>query len=184
MNTTQFGKVLRANKMKFLSTIDCLKYSGEMKLVESSTVLNLQQEYPKSKLTAHPDSVSINHPKEPTLEDFLKSVSLFGCIMYYYYICDYEHHFPAGQRSYSRDLFTFLMLILFAVSAMSIKQIDTDKLLSRDQTEEWKGWMQVMFVWYHYFHAKETYNAIRVFIAAYVWMTGFGRNLLLFNQLL
>lgn len=27
---------------------------------------------------------------------------------------------------------------------------------------------------YHYFAAKEIYNAIRIFIAAYVWMTGFG----------
>ena len=27
---------------------------------------------------------------------------------------------------------------------------------------------------YHYFAAAEIYNAIRVFIAAYVWMTGFG----------
>jgi len=52
-------------------------------------------------------------------------------------------------------------------------------LICRDQTEEWKGWMQVMFVWYHYFAAKETYNWIRVFIACYVWMTGFGQLLLL-----
>lgn len=27
---------------------------------------------------------------------------------------------------------------------------------------------------YHYFAATEIYNAIRMFIAAYVWMTGFG----------
>jgi hypothetical protein len=27
---------------------------------------------------------------------------------------------------------------------------------------------------YHYFAASEIYNAIRLFIAAYVWMTGFG----------
>ena len=27
---------------------------------------------------------------------------------------------------------------------------------------------------YHYFGASEMYNAIRVFIACYVWMTGFG----------
>jgi hypothetical protein len=46
--------------------------------------------------------------------------------------------------------------------------------LQRDQTEEWKGWMQIMFLWYHYFNAKEIYNAIRLYIAAYVWMTGFG----------
>ncbi|KAF5944012.1 hypothetical protein HYC85_018089 [Camellia sinensis] len=32
----------------------------------------------------------------------------------------------------------------------------------------------VLFLMYHYFAATEIYNAIRVFIAAYVWMTGFG----------
>jgi hypothetical protein len=46
--------------------------------------------------------------------------------------------------------------------------------LNREQTEEWKGWMQVLFLLYHYFKASELYNAIRLFIAAYVWMTGFG----------
>lgn len=30
---------------------------------------------------------------------------------------------------------------------------------------------------YHYFEAKEFYNAIRLFIAGYVWMTGFGNFL-------
>ncbi len=34
--------------------------------------------------------------------------------------------------------------------------------------------MQVLFLLYHYFEAREAYNAIRVFIAGYVWMTGFG----------
>jgi hypothetical protein len=34
--------------------------------------------------------------------------------------------------------------------------------------------VQVLFLMYHYFAATEIYNAIRVFIAAYVWMTGFG----------
>ena len=33
---------------------------------------------------------------------------------------------------------------------------------------------QVLFLLYHYFEAREIYNAIRIFIAAYVWMTGFG----------
>ena len=47
-------------------------------------------------------------------------------------------------------------------------------ILNRDQTEEWKGWMQVMFLLYHYFHVNEVYNAIRVMISCYVWMTGFG----------
>ena len=51
---------------------------------------------------------------------------------------------------------------------------DMTDVLNRDQTEEWKGWMQFMFLNYHYFHAEETYNAIRIMITCYVWMTGFG----------
>ena len=47
-------------------------------------------------------------------------------------------------------------------------------VLNRDQTEEWKGWMQFMFLLYHYYHAEEVYNSIRVMITCYVWMTGFG----------
>lgn len=51
---------------------------------------------------------------------------------------------------------------------------DKLEVLNRDQTEEWKGWMQFMFLLYHYYHAEEVYNAIRIMITCYVWMTGFG----------
>ena len=47
-------------------------------------------------------------------------------------------------------------------------------VLNRDQTEEWKGWMQYIFLLYHYYHAEEVYNSIRIMITCYVWMTGFG----------
>ena len=36
------------------------------------------------------------------------------------------------------------------------------------------GWMQFMFLLYHYYHAEDVYNAIRIMITCYVWMTGFG----------
>ena len=35
----------------------------------------------------------------------------------------------------------------------------------------------MLFLLYHYFEAREVYNAIRVFIAGYVWMTGYGNFL-------
>lgn len=95
--------------------------------------------------------------------------------MSYFYICDYAHYLPAAPRVYSRDVFIFLCLVLVLVSGFFTTRDCPGKLLNREQTEEWKGIMQVMFVWYHYFKAAETYNAIRVFIAAYVWMTGFGK---------
>jgi hypothetical protein len=56
----------------------------------------------------------------------------------------------------------------------NIQQGKSTDILNRDQTEEWKGWMQFMFLMYHYYHAEEVYNAIRIMITCYVWMTGFG----------
>jgi uncharacterized integral membrane protein len=55
------------------------------------------------------------------------------------------------------------------------------QLLSRAQTEEWKGWMQWAFIMYHYYRIYYVYNEIRVFVSAYVWMTGFG-NFLYFDK--
>ncbi|KAL9258967.1 REDUCED WALL ACETYLATION 1-like protein [Drosera capensis] len=43
-----------------------------------------------------------------------------------------------------------------------------------DRTNILSETTKVLFLMYHYFAATEIYNAIRVFIAAYVWMTGFG----------
>ncbi|XP_066269394.1 uncharacterized protein [Branchiostoma lanceolatum] len=110
----------------------------------------------------------------PSFDDLLKYLIVFGGILLYFYLCDYDHIFPRQERTYSRDLFLFLCVLLVIVAGAFTLKPCPDTTLNRDQTEEWKGWMQVMFVWYHYYAAKETYNYIRVFIASYVWMTGFG----------
>ncbi|CAI0467539.1 unnamed protein product [Linum tenue] len=109
--------------------------------------------------------------------------SEFGFLLVYFYLCDRTDVFGSSTKTYNRDLFLFLYFILIIVSAITSFTIHHDKspfsgkpilYLNRHQTEEWKGWMQVLFLMYHYFAATELYNAIRVFIAAYVWMTGFG----------
>jgi hypothetical protein len=110
-------------------------------------------------------------------------MSEFGLLLAYYYLCDRTDFFGSSKKSYNRDLFIFLYFLLIIVSAITSFTIHHDKspfsgksilYLNRHQTEEWKGWMQVLFLMYHYFAASEIYNAIRLFIAAYVWMTGFG----------
>ncbi|XP_004508116.1 protein REDUCED WALL ACETYLATION 2 isoform X1 [Cicer arietinum] len=113
----------------------------------------------------------------------LRAMSEFGLLLGYYYLCDRTDFFGSSKKSYNRDLFLFLYFLLIIVSAITSFTIHHDKspfsgksilYLNRHQTEEWKGWMQVLFLMYHYFAASEIYNAIRLFIAAYVWMTGFG----------
>ncbi|KAL3643602.1 Protein REDUCED WALL ACETYLATION 3 [Castilleja foliolosa] len=113
----------------------------------------------------------------------LRAMAEFGGILFYFYLCDRTSFFADSTKSYNRDLFIFLYGLLIIVSAMTSFKKHNDKstisgksilYLNRHQTEEWKGYMQVLFLMYHYFAATEIYNAIRIFIAAYVWMTGFG----------
>jgi len=49
------------------------------------------------------------------------------------------------EKQYSRDAFVFLFFVLVFVAFLFSIRKTTDKLLVRDQTEEWKGWMQVIF---------------------------------------
>lgn len=113
----------------------------------------------------------------------LRAMAEFGAVLMYLYICDRTNLLGESTKTYNRDLFIFLYFLLIIVCTMTSLKKHHDKsafsgksilYLNRHQTEEWKGWMQVLFLMYHYFAAMEIYNAIRVFIAAYVWMTGFG----------
>eukprot|EP00002_Diphylleia_rotans_P006202 TRINITY_DN1553_c0_g3_i1.p1 TRINITY_DN1553_c0_g3~~TRINITY_DN1553_c0_g3_i1.p1 ORF type:complete len:640 (+),score=137.91 TRINITY_DN1553_c0_g3_i1:52-1971(+) len=78
------------------------------------------------------------------------------------------------EKTADFDFFLFLMFVFFIVAFFTIRKAHSPVILNRDQTEEWKGWMQIAFLAYHYFKVKEVYNTIRILIACYVWMTGFG----------
>lgn len=109
-----------------------------------------------------------------TQDTFLLIVE-FGAILMWFFLCDRTNALWQAEKSYNRDLFAFLFVCLTAVAlGSSLQPVRTPLLLNRPQTEEWKGWMQVLFLLYHYFEAREMYNAIRIFIAGYVWMTGYG----------
>jgi len=95
-------------------------------------------------------------------------------------------------KSYHRNdnhnaLMFWAMNIAILVAALITMKHDANassrgvQLLSRAQTEEWKGWMQFAFIMYHYYRMYSVYNEIRVFVSAYVWMTGFG-NFLYFDK--
>jgi N-acetylneuraminate 9-O-acetyltransferase len=72
------------------------------------------------------------------------------------------------------DTFWCMVAMLVIACAMNVRRGKSTEVLNREQTEEWKGWMQFIFLLYHYFSAHEVYNSVRVMITSYVWMTGFG----------
>ncbi|KAK8675646.1 hypothetical protein V6N13_033711 [Hibiscus sabdariffa] len=166
--------------------------SGEATIKEDDRAVLLEGGPTRSASSKfHSSSIRKNLIRFFTMEDsfllenraILRVMAEFGAILVYFYICDRTNLLGESTKKYNRDLFLFLYALLIIVSAITSLTKHNDKsafsgkamqYLSRHQTEEWKGWMQVLFLMYHYFAAIEMYNAIRVFIAAYVWMTGFG----------
>ena len=57
-------------------------------------------------------------------------------------------HRPKVDKQYSRDVYIFLFFLLVFVAFVFTISKTKDQLLVRDQTEEWKGWMQVSNIAY------------------------------------
>ena len=139
---------------------------------------------------SRPKSSALNVKSLTSVYTLLFHSSVFGLILFYAYICEYHPPHPHADKNYDADIFFFLTFLLFVVSAFTWQKHISDEpknvpgtvaasnekteVLNRDQTEEWKGWMQFMFLLYHYYHAENVYNSIRIMITCYVWMTGFG----------
>ena len=95
---------------------------------------------------------------------------------------DLQTVFPTTEKIYSRAGYYMVLLGVLALAWTSRVKITSTTghqwtlVLNREQTEEWKGWLQLAFILYHYMGGHEgcVYYPVRVYVACYVWLTGFG----------
>ncbi|EAU93150.2 O-acetyltransferase [Coprinopsis cinerea okayama7 len=119
-------------------------------------------------LTASPGtrSVMLNATNPSNLPLLVLSGGLIAI-----YLSDRSWLWLKEHKQFDAINFTFLCLLAVGIGLASLKRADNDLgFLNRDQTDEWKGWMQRAS------KVSGIYNPIRVLVASYLFMTGYGHT--------
>ncbi|KAJ4247816.1 hypothetical protein NW762_013025 [Fusarium torreyae] len=126
-------------------------------------------------------------------------VGVFAIALLYCYLADRTHLFSKGSKEFVPKEFGLLVGICSIVGLVSFRrtkfraprlpgaenapaktEAEDAGILSRDQTEEWKGWMQAAILVYHWTGASKNlpiYIFIRLLVAAYLFQTGYGHTI-------
>ncbi|EJU01081.1 Cas1p-domain-containing protein [Dacryopinax primogenitus] len=126
----------------------------------------------------------ISKRERPLLRSFFPSgdaqhqLSIFGLSVLLCYLADRTPLWDKEQKQFDTVWFFGLLLLGLGAGVGTLKWGEKDAgFLNRDQTDEWKGWMQIIILVYHYYGGSQIsgiYNPVRVLVAAYLFMTGYG----------
>ncbi|XP_037692620.1 N-acetylneuraminate 9-O-acetyltransferase [Choloepus didactylus] len=111
------------------------------------------------------------------LEILLQSFCKLGLIMVYFYLCDRANLFMKENKFYTHSSFFVPITYILVLGIFYNENTKETKVLNREQTDEWKGWMQLVILIYHISGASTflpVYMHIRVLVAAYLFQTGYG----------
>lgn len=130
-----------------------------------------------------------------------RAFTVLALAICYCYYADRTQLFNKAQKQFSSIEFIWLCTITFALGFLSIRcsapaplhkesgratqTVQDQPLLSRYQTDEWKGWMQFIILIYHYTGASRTlwiYETVRLLVASYIFMTGFGHTVFFYRK--
>jgi len=120
----------------------------------------------------------------------MKALTVFTLIVVFCFYADRTQLFEKEHKHFTVSTFRWLSLAMAVVGAFYTSpnkltrntrsnNVNND-FLSREQTDEWKGWMQGLILAYHYTGASQTlwiYKIVRLLVASYIFMTGYGHTL-------
>jgi len=115
----------------------------------------------------------INRFGETVLE-LLRCSSVLAIVLFLCFFCEHGFYAEKAEKFYSPAMYWGCFGVMLVFSLFTVRKTSSTEFLNREQTEEWKGWMQFLFIQYHYWKMETAYKDIRVYITCYLWMTGFG----------
>ncbi|KFA70786.1 hypothetical protein S40288_09551 [Stachybotrys chartarum IBT 40288] len=135
-------------------------------------------------------------PNQPRSALFNLGVGIFAVALLACYLADRTQFFAKGNKHFQTFEFALLTLVALAAGAltwgkpsmarallsgpMQPTYAGEDQPLSRDQTDEWKGWMQAFVLIYRWTSASESlgcYICFRLLVAGYLFQTGLGHTI-------
>ena len=142
------------------------------------------------------DTVRLRSSQMLPSERTVGACIVFCLAIWYCYYADRSQVFNKLHKQFYMSEFAVLCCLAGILGLISIrvsKPIENDRnsnrvgasmsmdqpFLSREQTDEWKGWMQFIILIYHYTGASteiSIYRIVRLLVAAYLFMTGFGHT--------
>ncbi|XP_064646381.1 N-acetylneuraminate 9-O-acetyltransferase-like isoform X2 [Lineus longissimus] len=133
-----------------------------------------------------PSSQAIK-PAEPENAYYVILIALakLGLIMTYFFICDRTTVFMKENKAYTLLNFLLPFAYVMVLGFFFTEDSDQSTILHRDQTDEWKGWMQLVILIYHITGASRVlpiYMHIRVLVSAYLFLSGYGHFVYFWNN--
>ncbi|CAG4963040.1 unnamed protein product [Colias eurytheme] len=108
------------------------------------------------------------------------ALAKLGMIMSYFYLCDRTNFFMKENKYYSEWSFWLPVGYVFALGLFftdESKSSSHSRVLHREQTSEWKGWMQLVTLASQVTGAGKVlpiYMLVRALLSAYLFLTGYG----------
>ena len=129
------------------------------------------------------------------------AITVLALALCYCYYADRTQLFEKVQKQFNATEFSSLCALAFVLGVVSLRRSATgasqktphssqqqapdETWLSRYQTDEWKGWMQVVVLIYHYTGASQilsVYEVIRLLVASYIFLSGFGHTIFFYRK--
>ncbi|XP_077291405.1 N-acetylneuraminate (7)9-O-acetyltransferase isoform X2 [Arctopsyche grandis] len=120
---------------------------------------------------------NLNSSPEPDIRDMFSAMSTLGLIVCYFYLCDRTNFFMKENKYYSEWSFWLPVGYVLVLGLFFTEDVRSPKVLNRDQTGEWRGWMQLLVLAAQSTgaaHLLPIHMLMRALNSAYLFLSGYG----------
>ena len=111
------------------------------------------------------------------LTSLILCVAKLALIIAYFYICDRTNLFMKENKYFTPINFWLPVLYITVVGVFFNEESSSCIIMHRDMTEEWRGWMMMMIMVYHYTGASQSvpiYMQVRLCISMHLFLLGYS----------